>query len=411
MALSRIEGLPIEILLQICELLRDNYTVCIHYFTLARRHIPAASIYSFSETCKRVRQIANIVISRNVILPIRSLDSVEEDVQRLCDALESASALNHIHKLRLCDAWKPPETNQKIGRGFPYFLSSDMAPAEDAWIHDHAWEPVARLLQRCPALTDLRYELSHQLSPCVLNALHQYRPVCRLHLRTFCAKTLLQPEQDKHELAIVSSTCLHSIWFRYMDEEEDEDAQYSQQVVQQVLVSLAPNLEEIRSLRAKLVHRQAHSSLVPQGANLMLFDQGQYSRSTRLKRLSVSNSRHGGCVLTKQELEGWHRHVDFSCLQALVLTLPLVPGALRWLIKCNLASLKNLTFQLHDHNDRGNEQAMYLAREFVTSLPPLSRLDVADLWRMLPDWRTDWHSFLACDEEAEEHKNSQAGQF
>lgn len=97
MARSRIESLPAETLLQICELLRDNYTECIHSFTLARRHIPAASIYSFSETCKSVRQIANIVIFRNVILPIRSLDSVEEDVQRLCDALESASALNHIH--------------------------------------------------------------------------------------------------------------------------------------------------------------------------------------------------------------------------------------------------------------------------------------------------------------------------
>lgn len=114
MASSRIERLPTEILLQICELLRDNYTDCINHYVLARRHIPTASIYSFSETCKRVRQIANIVIFRRVILPIRRLDSVEEDVRNLCDTLGSVSALDHVHTLRLCDAWKSPESNQKI---------------------------------------------------------------------------------------------------------------------------------------------------------------------------------------------------------------------------------------------------------------------------------------------------------
>lgn len=384
MASSRIERLPTEVLLQICELLRDNYTERIYYCTLAQRHIPTASIYSFSETCKRIRQVATIVIFRNVILPIRSLERVEEDVQNLCDTLGSVSALDHIHTLRLCDAWNSPENNQKIERGFFPRLGSNMASAEDAWTHDHAWIPVVDLLRRCSALTDLRYESSHQLSPCVLNALHQYRPRCRLHMRTFCARTLLQSEKDKHELAIASSPCLHSIWFKYMEAGEDIYAHYSQKVVQQVLAALAPNVENVRFLRSQLVGRRLRRPMVPPGTELVLLEKDKISRSARLKRLVISAYHYGGVELTKHELEGWHKHVDFSCLRTLVLDAPLELRALRWLKKCNLASLEELSFQLHDDDDRASERAMEYAKEFVVGLPPLSKLSIRDLFKMLP---------------------------
>lgn len=255
-----------------------------------------------------------------------------------------------------------------------------MASAEHAWTHDHAWKPVADLLRRFSALTSLRYESSHQLSPCILDALHQYHPHCRLHMRTFCARTLLQPEKDKHELAIASSPCLHSIWFKYMDEEEDIYARYSQKVVQQVLATLAPNVEDVRFLRSQLTQRRSRRSMVPQGMELVHLEKDRINRSTRLKRLIIAASHYGGVELARHELEGWHRHVDFSCLRTLLLNAPLELGALRWLSNCNFASLKELALQLHDDDDAEGERAMQLATKFVVSLPPLSNLFIRDPW-------------------------------
>jgi hypothetical protein len=86
MSSSVIESLPSEILLQICELLRDTHT---------------ASIFSLSETSHKVRKIAAMVRFQNVILPIHNQDSVKEDVKKLSDTLGPLSALGHIRTLRL----------------------------------------------------------------------------------------------------------------------------------------------------------------------------------------------------------------------------------------------------------------------------------------------------------------------
>ncbi|KAH0367717.1 hypothetical protein KCU65_g4451, partial [Aureobasidium melanogenum] len=199
-------------------------------------------------------------------------------------------------------------------------------------------------------------------------------------MRTFCAKTLLQPEKDKHELAIASSPCLHSIWFKYMDEEEDIYARYSQKVVQQVLAVLAPNVEDVRFLRSQLTQRRLRRSMVPHGTELVLLEKDKIIPSTRLKRLIIAANHYGGVELAGHELEGWHRHVDFSCLRILMLNAPLELSALRWLRKCNFASLKELAFQLHDNDDAEGERAMQLASSFVVRLPPLSNLFIRDPW-------------------------------
>jgi hypothetical protein len=111
MSSSVIESLPSEILLQICELLRDTHT---------------ASIFSLSETSHKVRKITAMVIFQNVALPIHSHDSVEQNVRELSDAL--GPTISHIRTLRL---YRP--SNLPVPKGLPYpcnRISGDMAPAE-----------------------------------------------------------------------------------------------------------------------------------------------------------------------------------------------------------------------------------------------------------------------------------------
>jgi hypothetical protein len=313
---SAIENLPPEIFLQICELLRDDHR---------------ASIHSFSGTSHRVRSLAKSIIFQRVKLPIRNHDSVEETVQRLSDALGPISALDHIRTLRLC---VPSDCFDPMTLHYPSnWFRSDMAPAEVIWTHDHAWTPVVDLLQRCPALSDLIHELEHQLPPCVLNALHQYRPHCRLHMRTFCAQSLMGSEPDKHELALASSPCLHSIWFSYMEPEQDDPyASRSQRVIQQLLTRSAPNVREI------LFRRMAYHPPGSSGQQDIRLPQEKHSFNapTHLRRLVIHSRTYPGSRLTMGELKSWHEHVNFSLLRTLVLGSPLDSDAHRWLMGCDL---------------------------------------------------------------------------
>jgi hypothetical protein len=122
MSSSVIESLPSEILLQICELLRDTHT---------------ASIFSLSETSHKVRKIAAVVLFQKVILPIHNQDSVEEDVKKLSDTLGPLSALSHIRTLRLCRAWNGPNgVEQRAYRGRPNLYDITTKPAELVWTYD-----------------------------------------------------------------------------------------------------------------------------------------------------------------------------------------------------------------------------------------------------------------------------------
>jgi hypothetical protein len=232
------------------------------------------------------------------------------------------------------------------------------------------------LLQRCSALSDLLYELMYQLPPSVLDALHQYRPHCRLHMRSFRVQSLMGPEPDKHELALASSPCLHSIWFSYMGQDEDAYAHRSQKVLQQVLAVLAPNVEEVRSWRTR-----ATRNGVPgwQDAKLPIEKDG-FNRSRRLRRLEV-NAPGFTHVMSRQDLKSWHMHADFAHLHSLILETPLDAEALHWPSGCDIMSLKVLNFQMKTGiHLRSSQTILALVRSFVTSLPPLSELTVDDRW-------------------------------
>lgn len=349
MAFSAIECLPPEVLLQICELLQDTHP---------------ASILSFSETSHKVRNLANTVIFRKVLLSIRDHESVKEEVQRLSDALGPIFALDYIRTLRLC---KPSDPNKRDIRYPSNWYNNDMAPAEVVGTYDFAWTPIVALLQRCPALSDLIYELEYQLPPCVLDSIHQYHPHCRLHLRTFCVRSLMGNNPDKHELALASSPCLHSIWFSYMEPDQDDKyALKSQRVVQQVLTKLAPNVEVVRFRRMKHGSRR-HLEWQPK----LPMERDSSDPSTRLRRLDIFS--RDTPKLTGEELASWHKHVDFFLLHALSLGSPLERNAQLRLMGYKLSSLKVLIFV---------PSSSCLGRLFITRLPPLNWLGIKGTWNI-----------------------------
>jgi hypothetical protein len=184
------------------------------------------------------------------------------------------------------------------------------------------------------------------------------------------------PEPDKHELALASSPCLHSIWFSYMEQDEDAYAHRSQKVVQQVLAALSPNVEEVRSWRTRAPQDRVSGW---QDAKLPM-EKDNFIRSRRLRRLEI-NAPGFSHVMIRQDLKSWHMHADFAYLHTLILESPLDAEALHWLSGCDLMSLKVLNFHMKTRvHLRSSQTILALARSLVASLRPLSELIVDDQW-------------------------------
>ncbi len=97
-----------------------------------------------------------------------------------------------------------------------FFPSRPHATPEHKTIQHDAWLPLAEFLGQLTDLKDLVYACTTQLPKCILEALHQHQPKCRLHVRTFSLRSLYEERDQPHdvdtdELALVKSPCLYSI--------------------------------------------------------------------------------------------------------------------------------------------------------------------------------------------------------
>lgn len=92
---------------------------------------------------------------------------------------------------------------------------------------DAKWAPLAELIRLLPALADLIYQWPVQFPPCLLQAPHSKKNdhITLLHLHTFRLQMLGQHDlsaaqsiaSDPHELALIRSPCLHTIWLEDHD--------------------------------------------------------------------------------------------------------------------------------------------------------------------------------------------------
>ncbi|KAI5274876.1 hypothetical protein E4T47_02039 [Aureobasidium subglaciale] len=346
-----------------------------------------SSVRCLARASKKIRNLTTTVIFRNVALPIANHDDVDETVQRLVDDMARVDGLICIRTLRLCQASHDIGMADQASRGIRSMPGCIMEPAEAVWSNNDAWKPVADLLRQFFALTDLLYELPHQVPPCILDALHQYQPQCRLHLRTFALRSLDQRELDKHELTIITSPSVHAIWFAHIQQDDSRAANNSQQVVQQIVGGLAPNLEEVCFIRKRHPLRSNDRRPIknPDSREIRPLVEGcQLTSSTRLKRLEIYPDAEECGVLTKEELVNWSRHVDFTHLQTLVMDLPTEIHAVQWLKdEGNTTSLDALNFQPRII-DAGpwSVKEKALCRTFVHARHPLLELTIGGTYSL-----------------------------
>ncbi|KAF0331126.1 hypothetical protein GQ607_001434, partial [Colletotrichum asianum] len=307
---ASLDSLATEELLAICEFLYDDG------FT--------ASLAAFSLTSKNYRSAASAVLARTVKFVVSGLDKypgyLEQDVTQCYRSLDRDQNFPHVRRFvvaglvirdsgrdsglgpgpgRLPSRIMPPDfvhpeaasSTRSKGDGWkPRITAAEMVDDEtriDGWFQETQvghngrhfgwdeftiakvpngfWKPLAKLIKKLPRLTDLLYACPNQFPPCMLDALHEYHPRCRLHLRNFHLHSIVDKpinvpvpddEETAHELRLASSPCLYSVRYSYAFnygtyEEwnngvlEPNPNSIHNSAVMRIVTKMAPNLKKV----------------------------------------------------------------------------------------------------------------------------------------------------------------------
>jgi len=254
---------------------------------------------------------------------------------------------------------------------------------------DDAWNHLASMIEQLPALSDLIYNCSNQFAPCILQALHQYLPQCKLHIKPFGFRILDATNMDAHEFALATSPCLHSVSVKYA---RVRCRDHHEEAVLRLAAGLAPNLNE-----AKI-----HDDEV-RGIELLSWRckrpwRGFSPNTQRLVSAPASlRSLHlGGPSISSLSVTAWSMHTDFSILHTLVLRTRIEANGFDILArKCSFPSLEKLSLLLTTLNHPENkikgltmDDSNYVGC-FLRSLPSLITLKIVDEVR-----RNDFETIL-----------------
>jgi hypothetical protein len=231
---------------------------------------------------------------RKLPIQISSRQKIKEDAKNLEANSIRSQFFSHVRCLKL---WgRMPLVDEKSSAAGadssfdPAELAIEMGSSEeydaefgDVFVRDlpdgppedvaEAWTPLASLIQRCMHLTDLVWVCWNQLPPCVLAAIHEHHPACRLHMRSFRLRSLACAVTDSHELNLIRSPCLYSISVKTVIKDSDGKFDYNGSAIWQV-AALAPNLRHVNIiaprtasspalLRTRGAHQEPWKGFVP----------------------------------------------------------------------------------------------------------------------------------------------------
>jgi hypothetical protein len=397
------EGLPLEIVLSICNYVGDTH----------RASLPAMAL-----TSKQCHAAAVVILFQTIRLKVRNREKLRNDTQECTDILERTQSFGNVHRLMVEGSMLDQqydvrnvessriETKRRRRRAESAIDLDDGKSADElnndgfradrrlanvVYDGDDTWNPLASMIEQLPALSDLIYLCSNQLAPCILQALHQYLPQCRLHIKSFGFRSLEVTNMDAHEFALATSPCLHSISVKYawLQAENHEEA------VLRLAAGLALNLKEAKIRPEK--HRSDNQLRLlswrckKPWRGFSLNTQKLVSAPASLRSLHL-----GGPSISSLSVMGWSMHTDFSILHALVLETRIAADGLDFLArKCSFSSLKKLSLVLTTHNHPENQiegltmdDSNYVGC-FLRSLPSLITLKIVDEVR-----RNDFETIL-----------------
>ncbi|KAK2808733.1 hypothetical protein FQN50_004405 [Emmonsiellopsis sp. PD_5] len=397
----QLKTLPLEILDLIA-----SYLALIHLPSVLKLALLSKSLYA---SCLPA---AKPFFFSTITLKLDGYKSLQRDVDKIIEKLEHAKAIPCVRRFAISGGslddepghrnrdwdWRPPRIHElrfddpeKVHDSYYRYMHLTteasygrirVPDTDEPHRCNKYWKPVAELIRRLPALCDLHFSCYVQFPPCLLDALHEYRPVCRLHLQSFWLRSAMVSAPDQYELRLISSPSLHTIMIRY-------DAKiyglYSrpnyQKFALQRILRLAPNL---KVLLIKHGEDNVHTSGTPPWHSLAQEQHGTLLPLARLERLEICDIEG----MDTRALYEWADYVDFSALRSLELRDRVEMAALQfWAVNLRFPSLERLVMDIRPGPAGHHSSAFYDSLDqFISSLPPLTELEL-----------NGWHSGLPVD--------------
>lgn len=240
---------------------------------------------------------------------------------------------------------------------------------------DAHWQKLEELLERLRGLRDLTWGCAEQIPPCILKYIHESLPQCRIHMRNFSLRSLVQPPQipinvGPHELAIAASPCLYSIAMKY-DFMYSDCANYNENAVMDMVAGVAPNLRNV-----SLLYESSGSD--PWLVAALRVPRQSWHRGL-ISPLSSDAARGAlhclelATMVTIDSLKSWSRLTDFSVLRSLKIHPSIFSSELRWLTG-QFASLDTLVLRPDLSVEDTMEELADATEDFLLALPSLRRL-------------------------------------
>ncbi|KAK0662498.1 hypothetical protein QBC41DRAFT_329750 [Cercophora samala] len=192
---------------------------------------------------------------------IRDKEKLDREVERLKKTLAVDNRFPHVRRVTLrgsllcgTDHLGPNAVNGRFlsNGGWYELLSDNEGDSETEDVVDltffkpnkpkydtqrkqeqnEAWQSFVDFMGQLSGLRDLVYACTHQIPPCVLKALHQDHPRCRLHMHAFSLRSLYLTGSSDHamdpdEYALLTSPCLYSIYMRYEPYSEEAETSFN----------------------------------------------------------------------------------------------------------------------------------------------------------------------------------------
>ena len=418
-------GLPAEMLLRICE-------------HLSQVHAP--SVLSFALVSKSFHSLAKALLFRRLTFTLTTPARLRRHTRRCTELLRRHHAFSHVRCVVLVGfddrefnfmratyddqdlkdernddededtsvrdylRWNLgpfPTTEWKVNHQRLHGISdySDFtwrARADRTHVYDRdiVWAPLAELIRLLPGLTDLIYECPTHFLPCLLQAIHDNMKtsshITRLHLRTFQLRMLQDLSSadavvmDPHELALITSRCLHSVWLQDRDatqvRERAGDILPGRQAeaLEQMMKTkgLAPNLREVRMSRFPQLSAHIQPPLDFQHRLYAWLPAQLVGTDTKQQAVALRHLGLGGAPdyrIKDAQVQYWNERTDLSALRTLELTAIVDEKGLDELLSLSFPSLTTLTFKCAETPSLG-----YLdkVKRFIQGLPGLESLCV-----------------------------------
>ncbi|KAH8807958.1 hypothetical protein F5884DRAFT_350102 [Xylogone sp. PMI_703] len=366
-------------------------------------YLNTGTLQALSLVSRQCNSSANVFLFKNIHIKVSTLDRLQADVDRWTQSLEKTSSFKHVRYLKVSGGLvRPgeksdhPEQEVKLApntwatdpdlllwsdKGVIKNETPDDTPSCEVIRRNDGWKPLAKLVLQLTALIDLFYCCTNQLSPCLLDALHQKYSSgseCRLHMLTFKFRSVTEDSPDPYELALATSPCLYGISTEY--HALDIRAKHQEEIVVHTLLHLAPQLKEVRAIWVHYFTPEKYEAITRNRQKLWpnhpLNKEAGETPRLDLKKLEIRGQKW----TTINDLRSWQTYTNFSSLRMLKIDRPLHYEALTWAVEnCTFSSLSVLVLCVDFEDgrpDRPKSRVWYyhFLGAFLRSLPPLRKL-------------------------------------